>query len=448
MGITDTVTACDNVFRRGKIRMWYNRKKRHKEIEEMEDKAEEKIEEKIGIRYMDIEEVARWERNPKRHDIGSIVASIRRYGFRDAPIYDEVMGCIIAGNGRSIALRGMKEGGEEAPRGVVVKGGEWLMPVQIGVDAVDRVEGEAFGLDHNNIGLLGGDFTIKDIAKIWDDGFIEIGKELVMSGVGAISFDGDDIDYLEKAMEREKVEEEEEEEEDISNYEDRYGVEEGQEWRVGEHVVICRDSSEMIQEAEICIIDPTYWKAHDELWRGSGRKMTNRKEVDLGWLKIIENNDFSAVYCFVADGQILEIMERFRGYELINSIMWNRGVSGIGSGDYVNNHETCLYYTRGERKWNGDKTQSSVWEIKGKKESGILSEQKPIELMMIPIKNSTIEGDIVYDPLCGTGTTLIASARLGRKCIAVDIEPLYVSMAMYRLSQEIGEEPRLWKPTR
>lgn len=151
----------------------------------------------LKMRYVDIDDVARWDRNPKRHDIGAIVHSIRIHGFRDAPIFDGTANCIIAGNGRSIALQSMRDAGEELPIGIIVLNSKWYMPVQFGIDATSKELAEAFGLDHNNITLLGGDFDINDISKLWkEDEFIELGKSLLLDGVEVSSFDGDDIDYL------------------------------------------------------------------------------------------------------------------------------------------------------------------------------------------------------------------------------------------------------------
>ena len=49
---------------------------------------------------------------------------------------------------------------------------------------------------------------------------------------------------------------------------------------------------------------------------------------------------------------------------------------------------------------------------------------------------------IVYDPFVGSGTTLIACERLGRKCRAVEISPAYVAVALERMAA-MGLEPRL-----
>ncbi len=90
----------------------------------------------LRIEYVPLAEVARWDRNPKKHDLAGLKDLIRRHGFRDAPIFDKTLGAIVAGNGRATALEQMCADGEAPPEGIRIhpkKG--WLMPVQLGLDA-------------------------------------------------------------------------------------------------------------------------------------------------------------------------------------------------------------------------------------------------------------------------------------------------------------------------
>ena len=61
-----------------------------------------------------------------------------------------------------------------------------------------------------------------------------------------------------------------------------------------------------------------------------------------------------------------------------------------------------------------------------------------------PIRNH--EFDVVYDPFLGSGTTLIACERLGRRCRAVEISPAYCGVAIERWHQMTGREPVLIEP--
>jgi site-specific DNA-methyltransferase (adenine-specific) len=69
--------------------------------------------------------------------------------------------------------------------------------------------------------------------------------------------------------------------------------------------------------------------------------------------------------------------------------------------------------------------------------------QKPIEVFDWIISKYSSNGAIIVDPYLGSGTTLIACERLGRKCRAVEISPAYVAVAIQRWVDVTGGEPVL-----
>jgi DNA modification methylase len=60
--------------------------------------------------------------------------------------------------------------------------------------------------------------------------------------------------------------------------------------------------------------------------------------------------------------------------------------------------------------------------------------------MRRPILNHTSEGEAVYDPFLGSGTTLIAAETTGRICFGVEIEPRYVDMTIRRWEGFTGKD--------
>jgi DNA modification methylase len=67
---------------------------------------------------------------------------------------------------------------------------------------------------------------------------------------------------------------------------------------------------------------------------------------------------------------------------------------------------------------------------------------KPLALPACAIANHTDQGDLVYDNFLGSGTTLVACERLGRKGRGIEISPAYVAVSLERLSQ-MGLKPKL-----
>src|SRR4029077_18887256 len=58
--------------------------------------------------------------------------------------------------------------------------------------------------------------------------------------------------------------------------------------------------------------------------------------------------------------------------------------------------------------------------------------QKPVECMRRPIENNSSPGQAVYEPFCGSGTTIIAAEMTGRDCFAIELLPQYVDVAVLR----------------
>jgi len=65
--------------------------------------------------------------------------------------------------------------------------------------------------------------------------------------------------------------------------------------------------------------------------------------------------------------------------------------------------------------------------------------QKPLECMARPIVNNTAEGESVYDPFGGSGSTLIAAERKGRKCFMMELDPNYVQLIIDRFEKLTGK---------
>ena len=69
--------------------------------------------------------------------------------------------------------------------------------------------------------------------------------------------------------------------------------------------------------------------------------------------------------------------------------------------------------------------------------------QKPVECMRRPIENNSNRGQAVYEPFSGSGTTIIAAEQSGRSCLAVELSPAYVDVAVLRWAAFAGAEARL-----
>jgi DNA modification methylase len=244
----------------------------------------------------------------------------------------------------------------------------------------------------------------------------------------------------------------------------KWKTERGQIWEIGKHRLMCGDST-MPPDAErlldkqkpfICVTDPPYGVEYDANWRNEVErdngapyggcaigKVANDDQVD--WSKAFNNFPGDVFYCWHAGVHATEVQRSIEscGFAIRSQIIWNKDRFVISRGDYHWQHEPCWYAVRKGKgsQWAGDRSQTTVWNIGHQKSETGHSTQKPVQAMSIPIQNH--RGD-VYDPFCGSGTTLVAAEQLDRRCFAVEIDPGYVAVAIERMS-DMGLKPKLAK---
>ena len=127
----------------------------------------------LSLKYIPISQAELFDKNAKLHNLDQIMESIARYGFKSACKWEGTLndgrGGIVAGNGRVEALREMEQRGDDCPIGIALdETGEWCVPVLFGVEAESEAIARAYALDDNNLTLLGGNFDINDLAKLYD----------------------------------------------------------------------------------------------------------------------------------------------------------------------------------------------------------------------------------------------------------------------------------------
>ena len=97
------------------------------------------------IVYMGLSDLTPADRNPKAHDLPSLVGSLRRHGWVAPAILDERTGKLIAGHGRREACIMIRQAGDPPPGGVFVDDdGDWLVPVLRGWASRTDAEAEAY----------------------------------------------------------------------------------------------------------------------------------------------------------------------------------------------------------------------------------------------------------------------------------------------------------------
>jgi len=128
------------------------------------------------------------------------------------------------------------------------------------------------------------------------------------------------------------------------------------------------------------------------------------------------------------------------GFDIRAQIIWAKDRFALSRGHYHWQHEPCWYAVRGTAHWTGDRSQSTLWQIPSREDRGHgHGTQKPVECMRRPMLNNSSPGQAVYEPFCGSGTSIIAAETIGRVCHAIEIEPAYVDVAIARWQAFTGK---------
>jgi DNA modification methylase len=374
-----------------------------------------------------------YERNSRTHSdaqIAKVAASITRFGFTN-PILATDDGTIVAGHGRLLAARLL----QLAKVPVIVVTGWADDEIRAYVIADNQLALEA-GWDEEILRLELGDLRDKDF------------------DLGLTGFDTDALAAL-LDMRPEGALDPDEAPEIPANP----AATRGDLWALGRHRLLCGDATSAEDTARLLngakphlmVTDPPYGVEYDANWRnerartstGMGNRaigagavgvVTNDDRAD--WLEAwnLFRGDAAYVWCASLYSPVVADSLRKSGLELRAQIIWDKTRLIIGRGDYHWQHEPCWYVVRKGKTghWNGDRKQTTVWPIGHQTSETGHSTQKPIDCMKRPIENNSKPGDAVYDPFCGSGTTIIAAEMTGRACYALEISPAYIDVAIQR----------------
>ena len=133
------------------------------------------------------------------------------------------------------------------------------------------------------------------------------------------------------------------------------------------------------------------------------------------------------------------------GFAYKHQLVWVKNNLVLGQADYHYKHEPILYgwLTNGPHYFTSERTHTTVFEANKPTCSDLHPTTKPIELILPMVENSSQRDEIVYDPFCGSGSTLIAAERLKRRCFACELSETYGDVILTRYTSETGTEPVL-----
>lgn len=381
--------------------------------------------------YKKVSDLIPYVNNARTHSDEQVIklaSSIKEYGFI-APIVISEDGGVLAGHGRLLAAK--KLGIEEVP--CVVE------------SHLTEIQKKGYILADNRLSLDAG----------WDDELLKIELQTLKDNdvdLALTGFDEEEINNLlgmnDNVVESIKKDDPVEIDEDVEPT-----TKLGDLILLGEHRLICGDCTDENvvnrllgdNKPNLMVTDPPYGINYEPNKAG-GRtgKVLNDDRYD--WTDAYKLFPGTIAYIWHADlhSDVIFANLRFCGFTINSLIIWNKSQFVFGRGDYHWKHEPCVYATKGPHNWHGGRNQTTIWDIpvvrsldEGEWGHGT---QKPIECMKRPIENNTVPGEYVYDPFCGSGTTIIAAERTGRKCLACELNPIYCDAIIKRWEAETGRK--------
>ncbi len=226
-------------------------------------------------------------------------------------------------------------------------------------------------------------------------------------------------------------------------------VKAGDLFAIGSHRLLCGDSTKAEDVARVMggelgqmiFTDPPYGVGYN----GGAKKRKELEGDHIGTeiyaqsLPLIASHvDKQApLYLWDADGHAAAAAAAAAGYCITAQIIWAKNnAQFVTSAHYKGKHEPCYYaHKKGQSaRWLGPNNEVTLWEYNRANSNDFHPTQKPVELSLRAIKNSTETGQIVVDAFGGSGATMVSCENLGRKCRMLELDPLYCAVILQRMT--------------
>ena len=417
----------------------------------------------LSVLYLNPEELCADPRNARTHSekqIGQIATSIERFGFNN-PILIDNRNQVVAGHGRLAASR--KLGLEAVPA--------------IRLEHLSAAQRKAYIIADNRLAELAG----------WDDetlaielqGLLEMDLDFEITDLG---FEMGEIDILlgdSTGTSGREPEEGPSSGEDVPAW-----ARVGDLWQLGPHLLFCGDALDSASydillgssKARLVFTDPPYNVPIGGHVSGLG-KATHRGFIQASGemspecfsnflrdacIRMRDASENGSIHFICMDWRHIADLVAAGSCvysEFKNICVWVKSNGGMGT-LYRSRHELVAVFKAGTASHRNNvqlgvhgRYRTNVWEYDGMnsfqagRDSKLAMHPtiKPVALTADAILDCSSRGDLVLDPFAGSGTTILAAERTGRRCRAIELDPLYVDVALNRYWQMIGQAPvNLW----
>jgi ParB/RepB/Spo0J family partition protein len=269
---------------------------------------------------------------------------------------------------------------------------------------------------------------------------------------------------------------------EIKEPETRYG----DVWQLGRHLLVCGDATKLEDvlklmegaKAALVVTDPPYNVAVESdsarlAADGRGTIMNDDMPAEefVGFLNSVfacyasVMDPKAAIYVFHPSSYQRQFEDAMNAAGIVvrSQCIWSKNAASFGWSQYRYKHEPVFYaHLKGKSPaWYGDRKQTTIWKAglpqempepetiwevsRGDVTKYVHPTQKPLELLQIPIGNSSQRGDIVLDFFGGSGSTLMTCEQMDRTCRTLELDPVFCDVIKKRFYEWTGVEPVLLK---
>lgn len=411
-----------------------------------------------ALEHIAIGELRPDPKNARKHppaQVRQIAASIEAFGF-NTPILVDRDNLIISGHGRLLALQ--KLGRSHAP--------------VLRLEHLSPEAARAFAIAENRLVET----------SVWDEALLNEHFQALSALDLDFSLDVTGFSMAEIDLKIEGLGDDATEDADEAPLDPGPSVvRPGELWRLGEHMLLCGSSLEPEsyrrllgdERAAMVFTDPPYNVPISGHVSGKGRRKHREFVMAAGEMSEPDFNAFLGQACrlmaeFSADGSLHYLFMDWRhlhgllaasraAYEdLVNICVWAKPNGGMGS-LYRSAHELVLVGKKGRAAHQNNvqlgrfgRNRTNVWQYPGAnnflrsaEDADLIGQHptpKPVQLVADALLDASGRGDLVMDPFCGSGSTLIAAERTGRHCRAIELDPLYCDLTIRRWQRHSGQQ--------
>ena len=230
-------------------------------------------------------------------------------------------------------------------------------------------------------------------------------------------------------------------------------------WLLGEHRLLCGDSTKAEDvarllagsTADMLLSDPPYGVSY--VGKTADALTVENDSLGEPELEKLVGAAFdhaqahcrpgSYWYATVPAGPLhLVFADDWKRRGILRQIMvWAKDSMVLGHSEYHYAHEPILFgWLPGERHKNSDRTRTTLWKYDRPKANREHPTMKPVALWAQAVEDGSREGELVFDPFLGSGTTMIACEQLGRRCCGMELSPQYCDVIVKRWEDYTGKK--------